>query len=173
MTDTRPVVVCDIDGTLTRQELSFLRGHRRLGDAVWKFLVATRLAERLLRRALPDPDALALLREFHEAGWYIRLVTAREARFMHLTVEWLREHDVPYGDLCMRPPWLDAVEHKVSCLTVIPRVSSRLPCLYLEDQLEIAEAVQERLGEPAPLIFHVTSWRLLRPVLRRLMKELS
>jgi len=171
-------IAVDIDGTITASPLHW-GGMGTIGRGVWGFLRETRLAERIMRGAKPHPEAVEFLWWADAQGIAINYVTAREERYRELTLDCFREWGVPRppfdrAAVELRPPGTSVVTHKAACV-----LGSQL---YLEDQLEIAEAVDRRLAAqsdlpawldlPAcvkPLIIHLTSWQLQGPLLRRLI----
>lgn len=190
------VIAVDIDGTITDSPLHW-GGMNTLGRATWGFLRTTGLAEGIMRRAKPIPEAVEWLQRVAAQGIGIRYVTAREVRYRKPTKVWLDSCAFPYpleavdllsgvmeaygeasapapapgaaaaASLWLRPPGVSVVEHKAR---------SVLGCsLLLEDQLEIAEAVDRRLVEREvspivrPLIVHITSWQLQARLLDRLV----
>ena len=165
-------IAVDIDGTITNSPLHW-GGMGTIGRGVWGFLRETRLAERIMRGAKPHPEAVEFLWWAVAQGVVISYVTAREERYRELTLDCFREWGVPRppfdrAAVELRPPGTSVVTHKAACA-----LGSQL---YLEDQREIAEAVDRRLAArldlPAcvkPLTIHLTSWQLQGPLLRRLI----
>ena len=66
---------------------------------------------------IPFPDMLYRLREYHAAGFYIILNTARNMRThegciglinkhtARVMLEWLDKHDIPYDEIYYGKPW--------------------------------------------------------------------
>jgi hypothetical protein len=94
-----PLVVSDIDGTLTHSEGAFQKAIQFGGDVD------------------AQPDAAASFRDATEKGYQLVYVTARGDRFTDSTRKWLAEHGFPRGPIRLgRPlfvmPGADTIEYK-------------------------------------------------------------
>lgn len=74
MSKERKIILCDVDGTLTK-------------DICW--------TEDECRKAKPRKDVIAKVNELHKTC-FIFIYTARREDFMTVTVEWLRENGVKF-----------------------------------------------------------------------------
>ena len=93
------------------------------------------------------PGAVRTLRMFHSAGYGVHLITGRPEVARRLTEGWLRQHEVPYEELRMRPNSLDpSISLKVAYIEVL-RQRGYEPVLFLEDWPEEAAAI-EAAGVP-------------------------
>ena len=103
-----PLVVSDVDGTLTHAEGAFPKSVL-LGSAVHA-----------------QPNAAATLREASEGGYQVVYITARGERFTDATRRWLMEQGFPRGPLRLgRPmfvmPGADTVEYKWGVIVALRR----------------------------------------------------
>ncbi len=135
------IIGTDMDGVLTTSPIH-CGGLGAVGKIVWGFLRATRLADRIMRRAQPRAWVCAAARKLHEVGHEVRVITAREERYRLLTQEWLRKNEVHYHHLIMRPRGLDTISFKVAAVAACD--------VYWEDQQEIIDELKAR-GCPARL----------------------
>jgi len=51
----------------------------------------------------PIPSTIGMVKALANSGWFIILITGRDAERRGLTEAWLKEHNVPWDVLLMRP----------------------------------------------------------------------
>lgn len=92
--EPRSAVIVDLDGTLCNVStiLHFVEGEEKDFHA---FHAAS-------AGCPPDDHVAAAVRTAHDAGEGILVVTGREFIWRDLTLDWLRDHDLPYDELVMR-----------------------------------------------------------------------
>jgi uncharacterized HAD superfamily protein len=92
--EPQSAVIVDLDGTLCDVStiLHFVDGDEKDFPAFH-----TASAE-----CPPDDHVAAAVRAAHDAGQGILIVTGREFIWRDLTLDWLRDHDLPYDELVMR-----------------------------------------------------------------------
>lgn len=92
--EPRSAVIVDLDGTLCNVStiLHFVEGEEKDFHA---FHAASAWCP-------PDDHVAAAVRTAHDAGEGILVVTGREFIWRDLTLDWLRDHDLPYDELVMR-----------------------------------------------------------------------
>lgn len=129
------IIGTDIDGTLTTSPIH-CGGLGVVGRLVWGFLRATRLADRIIRRAHARHWVCEIARKLYDAGHEVRIITAREERYRLLTQEWLRKHEIHYHHLIMRPRGLETMSFKVAAVAACD--------VYWEDQQEIIDELKAR-----------------------------
>jgi hypothetical protein len=90
----RKAVIVDLDGTLcdVSEILHLVEGEERDFNAFHAASAACPV----------DDHVAAAVRTAHEAGQGILIVTSREFIWRDLTLDWLRDHDIPYDELVMR-----------------------------------------------------------------------
>jgi len=133
------VAVFDIDGVVAdvRHRLHHLDGRKR-----WNAFFAAADADQLL------PEGAALVAELaqeHEIVW----LTGRPEWLRRTTTDWLAAHDLPSGELFLRPPgdYRPAPQYKVG---VLRRLAARGVAALIDDDDEVVRAAQ-RAGFPAVL----------------------
>ena len=92
--ESRSAVIVDLDGTLCNVStiLHFVEGEEKDFHA---FHAAS-------AGCPPNDHVASAVRAAHEAGHGILVVTGREFIWRDLTLDWLRDHDLPYDELVMR-----------------------------------------------------------------------
>lgn len=92
-----PTIVMDLDGTLTIDDASLPYPDRA-----------------------PNPEVVAKLREYRDAGFQIAIYTARNmkthaksvgrinAQTLPIIIAWLQRHEVPFDEIYVGKPWADA-----------------------------------------------------------------
>jgi hypothetical protein len=87
-------VIADLDGTLcdVSSILHFVQGDDRDFHAFHAGSAA----------CPADDHVVAAVREAHASGVGILVVTGREFIWRDLTLDWLRDHEIPYDELVMR-----------------------------------------------------------------------
>lgn len=145
MSDERPgAVVLDLDGVLadTRHRTSHLRSRPKNWDAF--FAEAT--------RDPVHPEGLALAREAVEHGSVVVYLSGRPERTRADTLAWLRDADVPEGDVVLRPEG-DRRPARVVKIAALRRLAGRLRLdVLVDDDPEVVSAV--RSARP-PLVARV------------------
>ena len=91
MTDA---VIADLDGTLV--DVSSILHHVTGKERDFAAFHAAS------RDCPPRPEVVDAVRDAHEQGRAVLVVTSREFVWRDLTLDWLQEHDVPYDQLVMR-----------------------------------------------------------------------
>ncbi len=91
----------------------------------------------------PIVGTIRVLRMFAAAGYGIHLVTNRPEAARKLTVGWLRQHEVPFDELRMRPDSVefDSIDLKVGYILTL-RVTGYEPVLFIEDWPAHAAAIE-------------------------------
>jgi len=92
--EPRSAVIVDLDGTLCDVStiLHFVEGKEKDFHAFHSASAG----------CPPDDHVAAAVRAAHDAGQGILIVTGREFIWRDLTLDWLRDHDLPYDELVMR-----------------------------------------------------------------------
>lgn len=137
------VIGCDIDSTLadTRQ--------RRFACPTIDPLRTWSEYAMLCGADEPIPGSIAALRMFYAAGYGVHLITNRPEPARKLTERWLRQHEVPYDELRMRPPdFPHEMGFKIASIQSM-RVRGFEPVLFLEDWPAEAAAIE---AEDVPVL---------------------
>lgn len=96
---SKHIIIWDFDGTLSdgthRLHLLPTKGYNNTESWVSFNLAAGGDA--------PFMDNIELLRSQYDAGFTIIILTGRSDVALYVSQQWLREHDVPYHELLMRP----------------------------------------------------------------------
>lgn len=140
--DLPGAVIADCDGTLVD-----VAGIRPLIDGPGRFH-AFHMAS---VNCPPNQWAIDELREHHAAGRAILIVTARQARYRHVTAWWLALHGVPSEAMWMRATNDSRPDHivKAEILAKIRREWN--PIHAYDDRPEVVE-VWERAGIPVTVV---------------------
>jgi len=108
----RPCLIVDVDGTLC----------------------PTRLPDQSYANLPPIIEVIERLRQYHAAGWYIIIHTARQERtydgnigqrtahMLPVLIEWLDRHHVPYDEIRIDKPWYGFHGFALDDKTVPPKV---------------------------------------------------
>ena len=151
----------DIDGTLLPSPLHW-GGTSRTGMMIYRLWERTGVMEKRMREARLDPLACQILREAHARGAGVVAITARSDKVRQGTYDCFTRNDVGFITPYTRAPQqMDVAQHKTYWI-------QRLKVdVYLEDDCELAVREQKILGVGGPLIVHMTDWRLMPELLRR------
>lgn len=161
----RGIVICDVDGVLTRDQFSRFGGIGLVGRAVWWGLRGLGVAERLMRDAVPDVLAREWIRHLRELGFTIRLRTGRLESSRRITEGWLARNCFEYDRLDCRPPGMDLCEFKLAGAR-----RSAGCVIYIDDNHQLCREAA-KLGDDAPLVIECTDWRIVATVLAVLVQE--
>lgn len=142
-------MICDMDGSLCDVEpiRHYVSGDRRDFRA---FHEASRFMS-------PRPIVDAMVRNAHNLGLAVVIVTARDARFERATRDFLVRHGLPFDALFMRP-WGDLrrdTEVKRDIYSDI-LMAGFTPVHAIDDRADIAE-VWESFGVPTTLVAEASS----------------
>ena len=91
----KPIVLVDVDGTLAdvRHRLHHIRGGKKKN---WKAFFAAMDRDKPIASTVAWVKALA---EHHD----IVVITGRPEEYRARTVAWLKQHEIPFADVFMRP----------------------------------------------------------------------
>lgn len=94
MLQNKPVLICDIDGTIA--DLA----HRRV------YVITRPKNRKAFEAGIPDDKPIQhiidTVESFYDMGWTIIMCSGRGNQQRDATTEWLHKHDVTYDDLYMR-----------------------------------------------------------------------
>lgn len=103
------------------------------------------------KKCPPIRATLADLRHALEQGYYLFLVTARNEKYRHITIEWMREHFVNYDGLLMRIDG-DTRPDRVVKEEMLEVLQEKFEIVHAwEDQPEIVE-LWESKGIPVTVV---------------------
>ena len=106
MPKTRPTVIVDIDGTLA--DVAHRRHYVQSKKRDWRAFNAG------MRDDTPNAPVVMLYRTLWDSGDYdLVLLTGRNEEFRKVTLDWLKSHDIPHGDLYMRADRDNRADHVV------------------------------------------------------------
>lgn len=138
MTDQRPLAVFDLDGVLAdvRHRLHHLESRPKDWDGFFRDAV----------RDPVHPEGVALLREA-AADCEVVYVTGRPESCRRDTVDWLRQHGLPEGDLRMRRSRDRRPARLAKPELLRELAATRTVAVVVDDDLEVCDAY-ERDGWP-------------------------
>ena len=144
--DTKGIIGTDIDGVISDSPIHFgarspfLRGLWRVSDCVG-------LSQPIMSRAHPRPWVVEWLQAMSKAGHPIWIITHRGCKHYDFTERQLARWEVSFAHLFTFPGG-DPVEFKANI--------ARLCDLMLEDQQELIDGIQARLGDRCPVLYNTT-----------------
>lgn len=142
MTAPPEAIIADMDGTLVRVD-----GIRPLLNGPGRFHSFHMASV----DCPPNQWVIDELRAHHAAGRAVLIVTARQARYRHVTAWWLALHDVPSDAMWMRATNDSRPDHVVKAEILAKIRREWEPVRAYDDRPEVVE-VWERAGIPVTVV---------------------